>query len=81
MSPITEAHVLYREEAPYPFIGAIILAARQTSKRKDIFKEVIEIHLIEAWDEKINLEALYASGEIERFKQDVLPLVTKRLNQ
>lgn len=87
MSPITDAHLCYIEHTSnkYPFYGTVHINARRAGKRANALKvlsysKILIDTIHEEWlDEKRHLEALYASGDLERFKQDTLPFITKKL--
>lgn len=76
MSPIREAHATYYDNQREAFI--VFISPRRVNNSNKIAKH-INIHISDMWDKKLQKEALYASSEDERFKQDVLPDIIKKL--
>jgi hypothetical protein len=83
MSPVTEARELYVNESitKFAFAGVMMTSARRVGKtRASKVFTVLQSEMLTWLDEKLCLESLYASGEIERFKQDHLPQILNKLS-
>ena len=84
MSIVSEAHVLYIDQCSqqYPFYGIVISSARRAGRgqwKANEAQNILEKTHTEWLDNKVTSESIYASSELERFKQDTLPDVVKKL--
>ncbi len=80
MSQVTEAHITFIIESVKfrPFYGVVIHNSRRVGKSSMVY-EFVEMFHTEWLDEKMALEAEYCKGHLERFKQDVLPEINKKI--
>lgn len=83
MSPVSEAIGLYIDEKSklHPFYGVMVSTPRRLSyrHRQKMANAFVDKMHMEWVDEKRAQESLYTSSEDERFKQDVLPDIIKKL--
>lgn len=86
MSPVSEAQLVYIESRlqndalGIDGIGYVYVTTRRTGRSVFSFTpDFIKLIHEPVWDFKISAEALYCTSEEERFKQDVLPAINKKL--
>lgn len=83
MSPVTEAQQLYFNQLfSEEVMGYMLILPRRFSQERhhEYLKDRLLKESVISWDRKLRLESKYASGELERFKQDQLPQILNKLS-